>query len=194
MTAKNANSEITEWVRLHTKNLLAWAQSKVGDLQVAEDLVQDTFVAAVEHFSSFRNESHPNTWLISILNNKISEHYRAKAKRQSQSADSAETLEYFFTANGRWKDQAMPHEWEQEEHLLDNEQFLSVLQLCMDKLPESWHTCIQFKFISEKTAENICQELNISATNYWQIIHRAKLQLRHCLEQHWFRDREEERK
>lgn len=186
----NSNAEITRWVKLYTKDLLAWARRKVADIQIAEDLVQDTFVAAVEQFASFRSESQPKTWLIAILNNKISEYYRSKIKLPLLPSDSDTTLEFFFAPDGKWNESVMPLEWNEEEHLLDNKQFLKILQSCLEKLPETWHSCIEMKFIAEHNAETICQELNISTTNYWQIIHRAKLQLRHCLEHHWFRDQD----
>jgi len=49
------------------------------------------------------------------------------------------------------------------------------------------NACIRLKFLDEKKGEQICQELGLSTTNYWQLIHRAKLQLRDCLEKYWFR-------
>jgi len=56
----------------------------------------------------------------------------------------------------------------------------------MDALPGQWHTCVRMKYLLDKSGDEICQELGIATTNYWQIIHRAKLQLRRCIESNWF--------
>ena len=42
------------------------------------------------------------------------------------------------------------------------------------------------KYIEGLESDDICKELNITASNYWVLIHRAKLQLRACLEKNWF--------
>lgn len=42
------------------------------------------------------------------------------------------------------------------------------------------------RFVEELPAKEICRELGLSAANYWVIIHRGKLQLRKCLDKHWF--------
>lgn len=57
----------------------------------------------------------------------------------------------------------------------------------MQKLPLAWSSTLQLKYLNEKVGKEICQDLGISTSNYSQILHRAKLQLRHCLEHHWFK-------
>jgi RNA polymerase sigma-70 factor (ECF subfamily) len=96
--------------------------------------------------------------------------------------------ETYFDAEGSWKAEQRPVEWKADEGpLLDNTAFLETLTKCMSLLPQSWNLALQLKFLEETDSQDICQELNISATNFWQIIHRAKLQLRKCLEVHWFK-------
>ena len=91
-----------------------------------------------------------------------------------------------FDENGSWQPNHVPKDWHQEdEHLLDNEDFKKVLKDCLDALPENWNTCVKLKYIVNKSGEEICQELGIAPTNYWQIIHRAKLQLRQCIDRNW---------
>lgn len=65
------NAQLTSWVKEYTRDMLSWARHKVKDTAAAEDLVQDTFLAAAEQIDTFRNDSSPRTWLFSILNNKI---------------------------------------------------------------------------------------------------------------------------
>jgi DNA-directed RNA polymerase specialized sigma24 family protein len=72
-------------------------------------------------------------------------------------------------------------------HLLDNTEFIDVLTFCLNKLPDNWSSAIHLKYLEEKDGHKICQELGISSSNYWQILHRAKLQSRVCLEKNWIK-------
>ncbi len=177
--------DIAGWVESFSGELYSWALYKVSDPELAKDLVQDTFLAAAEKMESFRGESTPKTWLFAILNNKIIDHYRKKLK-QPVNKDN-QIFSKFFNEDKRWKTGNVQAEWHEEEsNLLDNTEFLNVLKKCLDELPDKWSACIQLKFLENKKGEEICQETGITPSNYWQIIHRSKLQLRDCLESSWF--------
>jgi len=182
--SKRKTDKIAGWVELYTKDLLSWAFHKTSDKMFAEDLVQQVFLIASEKYASFKEASTPKTWLFAILNNKIAEHYRKLSTRpQVDSLNSP-----FFNEAGNWKEGRKPQVWpdEDEGHLLDNQEFIKVWQLCIYELPELQSACIRLKFINGIESKVICQDLNISSSNYWQLLHRAKLQLRGCLEKHWF--------
>ena len=76
----NKISTIETWVYQYGDALFSWAISKTKNKELSEDLVQETYIAALKSFESFENRSQPKTWLISILNNKIIDHFR-KEKR-----------------------------------------------------------------------------------------------------------------
>lgn len=173
-------------VYLHTKDLYSWAFYKTSQAEIAEDLVQETFLAATEKLSSFKEQSSPKTWLFSILNHKIIDFYR-KRVNQTQRLDDKD-LSAYFNESMDWKPSKKPQVWnENEKNLLDNIEFQQILKKCLDFLPERWNTCVKLKYLSEKNGEDICQEIGISTTNFWQIIHRAKLKLRDCIETNWLK-------
>lgn len=182
---------ITDWVELYTDELYSWAFHKTSDKQQAEDLVQETFITAFQQFDKFRRESSPKTWLTGILNNKISFFYRQKYRRKfsertNEQFDSA-IFTIFFDENDNWKASEKPTLWHEDDaSLLDNEAFKKALDGCISSLPEKSRLAVSLKFIKQKKGDEICQELGIAATNFWQIIHRAKLMLRKCLDQKWF--------
>ena len=96
-------------------------------------------------------------------------------------------LDIFFESSERWRKDQMPQKWTDDtDNLLDNVEFQQELDNCLKKLPPSCFSAIQLKFIEEKKGNVICQELGITDTNFWQILHRAKLQMRKCLELNWF--------
>ncbi len=96
--------------------------------------------------------------------------------------------EKLFDIDGFWHKNQRPQPWEQATtDIAENEDFLIVLSDCLQKLPAPLQTAVQLKYFEEKKGEVICQELNLSPTNFWQIIHRAKLRLRKCLEINWLK-------
>ncbi len=178
----------TQWVNLFGDALYSWAFHKISDEALAQDLVQETFVAAYQNLANFKEASSPKTWLFGILKNKIIDHYRFRAKRQSISMDSFDEPTGWFDENDQWKKENRPQPWSTaDEHLLDNPEFEIILGHCLGNLPLSWSACVQLKYLGEKETEEICQHLNITASNLWQILHRAKLHLRNCLEKNWFK-------
>jgi len=181
------NNDLPDWINRHTRELFSWALHKVSDKELAADLVQDTFLAAAEKIDSFKGNSSPKTWLFSILNNKIIDHYRKKIHQHVQF--ESQHFSTFFDEDNSWKDSRKPKHWPEEEegHLLDNHEFRLILKDCLDALPENWNICVKLKYLTEKSGEEICQELDITPSNYWQIIHRAKLQLRDCIENKWYK-------
>ncbi len=193
--AASTNNNIQEWVSLYADNLFSWALHKTNDRETAQDLVQETFLAAFKSLDKFQGNSQPKTWLFAIINNKIIDYHRKKFRRNvinmsSLKVDHNNTnvLEKIFDSDGTWRKEMRPSEWkESEEHLLDNTEFKDVLQNCMEALPETWFMAIQFKYLEEKSGKEICQDLNISSSNYWQMLHRAKLQLKICIENNWFK-------
>jgi len=174
-------------VEQYAGDLYKRAFFKVSDSEMAKDLVQDTFMAAAEKISTFKGESTPKTWLFSILNNKIIDYYRAKVVRPYHY--NTQSFSNFFTEEGDWRPDKIPGHWNEDDgHLLDDAEFNATLKKCLDALPDRWSLSIKLKYLMEKESEEICQELGVSPTNFWQIMHRAKLQLRDCVENKWFKD------
>lgn len=183
---KKAPEKLSDWVSEYTDALYAWALRKTGDSHLAEDLVQDTFLAAAEGMENFEGNSSPKTWLMAILKYKIANHYRRAITRQTAHPGD-DFIQQYFTENGHWKSSARPADWQvQDASLLSDAEFNAALNHCIQHLPEAMQACIRLKFLEEKKGAEICQELGVSQTNYWQLIHRAKLQLRKCLEDNWF--------
>ncbi len=182
--------EVENWVGLYSDQLYSWALHKTSSKETAEDLVQETFLAAFHKIESFQGKSQPKTWLFSILNNKIIDYYRLSAKTTNINFSLSESTanqrsENLFTETGCWKDQEINPIWEQEQELLDNPEFNNVMHDCLEELPKKWKIAITSKYLTDKKAEEICQELEITASNYWQIVHRGKLLIKKCLEVKW---------
>lgn len=187
-TSKNT-LEPAKWVDNHADYLYNYASSRINNAETARDLVQDVFLAALEKVGSFEGRSTERTWLTSILRYKIIDIYR---KKGSDSVEIA-TLEKadsehrdFFEANGHWMDKHRPLPlWEHEVDAIRTKEFEKILERCMKKLPAVWMSVFTMKHIDEESTKIICQTLDITQSNYWMIIHRAKLNLRACLQKNW---------
>lgn len=181
---------VQKWVEDYGDRLYSWALHKTSSVETAKDLVQDTFLSALKNYDKFKQKSRPDTWLFSILNNKIIDYYRKEGNTAVQinpeETNSAENpLETLFDENGNWTPNGFEHFWEDETHLLDDPEFLKILDHCIKQLPGKGRNAVTMTYFSGVGSKYICQELNISPSNYWQIIHRAKLALKKCIEKHW---------
>jgi RNA polymerase sigma-70 factor (ECF subfamily) len=187
---ENSKSVLEQWVNQFSDELYSWAFFKTSSKEVAEDLVQDTFMAAFHKIDSFQGKSQPKTWLFSILNNKVIDYYRLSARTTKKNFRLTENSSYeisdeLFNSYGCWKSNDIKALWDQEEELLDNPDFNAIMEECMNELPQKWNLAVTSKYLTDKKTEAICQELEITVSNYWQIVHRAKLLLKKCLELKW---------
>jgi RNA polymerase sigma-70 factor (TIGR02943 family) len=184
---------IAQWAQDYAHKLYSWALHKVSDKAIAEDLVQDTFLAATESYEKFRGASSPHTWLFRILNNKIMDHYRKSFKNPELTGFHSHDEHYFsldsyFDQFGNWIKKKRPQEWQNDDQsLLDNESFRETLEMCLKNLPSPWLAVVHLKYLEEKHSKDIYHELEITPSNFWQILHRAKITLRECLDNHWFK-------
>ncbi|GAB4315871.1 MAG: sigma-70 family RNA polymerase sigma factor [Bacteroidales bacterium] len=171
----------------HADFLYNYAITRVKEHHLAEDLVQETYIAALKNIGTFEGRSRPTTWLIAILKNKIIDYIRKRVRSlNEQSLDALERADDFFTEQGKWKDAHKPGELRFDKgNPMEREEFQRVLKACLGHLKELHRLTFILKYIEGEETETICQELKITASNYWVIIHRAKLQLRECLEKNW---------
>lgn len=176
------------WVSAHADYLYAFARVRIADEEQAKDLVQETFLAALQRAPNFEGKSSERTWLTAILKNKIIDVYRKKSAVVVSSAitDAVSDQHNFFNAeDGHWNKEHQPKPIGFEDDPLHNKEFAQILKACMSKLPPLWLSVFTMKHIDEEASETICAELKVTSSNFWVIIHRAKLNLRACLQKNW---------
>ena len=173
----------------HRRYLLRVAQLQLRDPDLAEDVVQDTLLAALGAQAGFSGKSSVKTWLTGILKHKIVDAIRQKQRQPiiAASFDEETDLDEFdplFKDNGAWD--APPANWGDPENALSRQQFFDVMQFCLDKLPPNTARVFMMREVMELESDEICKELTITANNLWVILYRARMALRQCLEQNWF--------
>jgi len=190
-TSSAADTRITVnpevWVETYADSLYGYAYVRINNSSLAEELVQDTFVAALGARENFRGNSSEKTWLFSILKNKIIDQLRRKYRDKTQSLDtvSDQGLDEYFDEQGAWLNK--PGKWKDNpQERFEQSEFLSVLRDCLTFLPSRHSDAFQLREMRDFDSEEICKILGISSTNYWVVLHRARLAIRACLEKNWF--------
>lgn len=183
----------SNWVNAYSNELYGYAMDKTSKPELAEDLVQETFFSALKSMDNFKGLSSERTWLFTILKFKIADYYRKASTKYEFSNtrlghdDGNSYVDNYFDEEGSWEDNSSPKDWSIDySKTIENKELAAALNTCIEKLPNNQKQLILLKLVEEEETEKVCKELNITTTNYWVIIHRAKLQLRACLETNWF--------
>jgi len=182
-------SAATRWVDDHGECLYRYALVRVRKPEVAEDLVQETFLAAVRGYQSFGGRSSERSWLVGILKNKIVDHFR-KLGRETSFTDMEFLSDEFsekFVPIGFWNHDVGPHEWKPEpDEVMHRAEFWQVMRDCLAKLPEKIRAVFTMREMDSVPSKEICATLSITDSNLWVMLHRARMALRECLEINWF--------
>lgn len=181
-----AKSTVSDWLETFGDEVYAYAVGRVESREVADDLVQDTFLAAMKSFSQFKRDSSPKTWLIAILRNKIISHYRSRGRRQERELPlGTDGHSPPFDGRGIWA--SALGKWPQApDSGFESREFWTTLQDCLQKLPASCAEVFTLRVLDELDSQIVCKTLDITSTNMAVRLHRARLGLRECLERNWF--------
>ncbi|MCD8535608.1 MAG: sigma-70 family RNA polymerase sigma factor [Verrucomicrobia bacterium] len=189
--SKVSHADISQWVGEHGEYLFLYTMSRVRNSAAAQDLVQETFMAAFRSRHQFLVQSSPRNWLMAILKNKIYDHFR-KLSREISFSDleflKDELADHFVTGDhlhDHWTQDGGPKHWTSTESILDQNEFWEIFQMCCRKLPIKIATAFVLREVDGLESAEICNMLNVSHSNLWVMLHRARLALRLCLEVHW---------
>jgi RNA polymerase sigma-70 factor (ECF subfamily) len=175
------------WVDEHGDALFSYALSRLNNAASAEDVVQETFLAAIKAQQNFTGKSSARTWLIGILKHKIVDLIRKESREQP--IDEIETLEepseLFFDRKGHWR--VAPAEWQVHPgKVLEQKEFMGVLENCLKHLPERLRRLFVLRELEDQETDEICKVLGITPTNLWVMLYRARMRLRGCITENWF--------
>jgi RNA polymerase sigma-70 factor (ECF subfamily) len=173
------------WVNNYADQLYSYTVVRVNDTGIAEDIVQDTFLSAWKNRDGFKGESSEKNWLYAICKNKIIDHFRKKGHQIAGPAEF-DASDSFFNEEEHWTSEAGPGDWGVNYHQpIEKKEFYSILEQCKSKLQQLQQSVFVLKFMEGHDSDAICKVLNITASNYWVLMHRAKLHLRSCLTKNW---------
>jgi RNA polymerase sigma-70 factor (ECF subfamily) len=178
-----------QWLDRHGDHLYRFALARVRTLSVAEDLVQETLLAAWQARAGFAGQASERSWLTAILKRKVVDWVRRRVREravESPPEDAEEATFEPFDRTGHWK--KSPKNWgrgDPAEHL-DRAEFWATLHACLGKLPPRLHDVFVLRYLDEQSGEQVCRDLGLTPTNFWVMLHRARLRMCWCLSMNWF--------
>lgn len=175
-----------QWVDQYGDYLFRYALGRLRNPELAENAVQETFLAALKARDSFAGKSSERTWLTGILKHKILDHFRQNYREVpvTDLQSDEKTIDGFFDAAEQMK--TLPSGWLPDpKKLLETKEFWGIFEMCRDKLPKATADAFTLREIDGMDSRETCKVLEITATNLWVMLHRARLQLKQCLETNW---------
>ena len=174
-----------KWIDLYSDYLFNYTITRVNDRDIAQDLVQDTFFAGLKSMKNFKGEASERTWLVSILKRKIIDYYR-KINSNKGKAEVRVNFSEEGDEEGSWLEKRVADPFDKTaEDNIENKELGLAIHDCLSKLPEKQAEIFKMKTIIGYETEVICNEFDITASNLWVIIHRARTALASCLEDNW---------
>src|SRR5712691_12916876 len=188
------SADASLWVDEHGDYLFKYAVFRLRDSSAAEDAVQETFLAALKAYEKFEGRGSERTWLVGILKHKIADHFRRLTREAPLGQEEDEGPEHpeFFTRTDEWTNHwnadYAPSDWHSTPaELIERSDFRRVFNDCLSPLPKRTASAFTLREVDGLTSEEICEMLSITVNNLWVMLHRARLQLRNCLEMNWFK-------
>jgi RNA polymerase sigma-70 factor (TIGR02943 family) len=188
-----AATEPERWVDEHGDVLYRYALTRVRKPDIAQDLVQETMLAAMRSHEKFAGQSSVRSWLCGILKHKLCDYFR-KLGRETSFTDLeflADEYAEKFVPEGYWVHMNGPREWRPEtDEVMHRDEFWKTMRDCLAKLPERVATVFMMREMDDVSSKEICAILAISDSNLWVMLHRARMALRECLSINWFENPE----
>lgn len=180
-----ADSASDAWVEAHAEALFRYALTRLRRREDAEDAVQETLLAALNAKRDFRGDSSERTWLIGILRHKIVDRIRVTSRCETSLDDPDWNEDQWWVPGGHWRNP--PTSWSGDPAAAgEQEEFWQQVRKCFAELPERQAQVFALRNLDERSAEDICQDLGLTPTNLWVLLHRARTRLRECLAGSWF--------
>lgn len=185
MTEKG-NSSPDTWLQDHGDYLYRYAYVRLGNKAAAEDVLQDCFLAAIKGYDRFDGRVDVKYWLLGILKHKVVDHIRKASREVAVEDIEGVSREEEFRLNAFGITTTKPTPWQFDPRkAFEREEVRAALALCISKLKGTMHQVFTLRELEGWSTDDICKELNLNPNNLWVIIHRARAQLKTCLEKNW---------
>jgi len=183
-----------KWLDCHGEYLFRYAVMRVREAVVAEDLLQETLLAAIGSYHTHAGHSSERAWLVGIMKHRVIDYFRRQARNaQFQLKAEDDEIEYFENSGpwqGHWREDRAPTSWAADAgQCLESREFWETFEHCLSQLPPQMSIAFTLREIDGLTSTQICEVLNITPSNLWVLLHRGRNKLRHLLEVEWFQKR-----
>ena len=180
--------EPNAWVDQYGDYLYRYALSRLRNGEAAEEVVQQSFLAGLQHADQFAGKGSERGWLLGILKRKIIDFIRQRNRTTSLAEDDGgDPSEAIFDGKGNWQPE-LRSAIRGPLDSLEREEFWRILRGCLETLPARQADVFVLREMDELSTEVICKDLEITASNLWVLLHRARLRLATCLKSRWHQE------
>ena len=174
-----------EWLDRHGDTLYRFALSRLRDAEAAEEVVHETFVAALGARDQYSGKGSEGAWLLGICKRKVVDHVRRRSRPDAGVGGDLgpDPSEAMFDAKGNWRFDPRVLKG-RPERALEREEFWQAFRGCLQRLSQRQADAFTLRELDDLTSDEICKELEISASNLWVLLHRARLSLTGCMKSH----------
>lgn len=181
-----------ELVTAHHRALIRMAMGYVADREVAEEVVQETWMAVIQGLDRFEGRSSLRTWIFGILIHKAKDRGVREKRHVTFSdfdagdSDEATVDPSRFTQSGEWAGHwaSPPQPWDDRtpEQLLASQQAVWAMNQAIEALPLSLKDVLILRDVEGLEVKEVCGLLNITETNLYVRLHRARERVRVAVE------------
>ncbi len=182
----------TQWVDQHGDYLFRYAFSRLRDTNAAEEVVQETFLAGIRFLDRYNGRGAERAWLLGILKRKLVDYVRMRARfdRDGLTSDGSDPTSQLFDARGNWKKGGV--RFDLPDKALESQELWEVVRGCLSHLPQGQADVFILSVMENMDSDEICRELEITPSNLWVRLHRARLALARCVEARWLQENSSE--
>jgi RNA polymerase sigma-70 factor (ECF subfamily) len=182
------------WVENYHDFLFKYALSRLRDADLAEEKIQETFLAALKSRKNFRGLASEKTWLISILKRKIYDHFRRISRDRQYNWTSPMACISYDVYDSKKMHAVRSSIWVSDPlKAYEQKEFLKIITYALSELPGRLAQVFILREIIELSSQEICELMDISVCNLYVMMHRARKRMRHNLKLKWLCETENPR-
>ena len=187
---KNPKVPVTppdKWVDQYGDYLYGFAMSRLRNAELAQDCVQDTFLAGIKALDRFDGSRDIKFWLRGIMRNKIVDQIRKSVREHKVDIDSEdETLleSFWFKYSGIATTNPDPWQFNPRKYY-DNTEFWAVFEDCIETVKNPAREAFILRVLEDQSTEEVCKVMDVTPNYLWVLLHRAREQLKFALEAKW---------
>ena len=174
------------WVEAYRNSLFKYAISRLGDVDLAEEKIQETFLSALQSRKGFQGLASEKTWLISILKRKIYDHFRRIGREKQFKRTFPIECSKYEPFDRRRMLALRSRVWFSDPSMVyEQKEFLKIFKHALSELPDRTAQAFILREVIELSSQEICEFMNLSICNLYVMVHRARKRLRDYVQLKW---------
>ena len=183
-----ANEETTadpsRWVDEYGDFLYRFAMSRLRSPEAAEEVVQETFFAALKALDQYAGRGAERAWLLGILKRKVVDVIRQRSRSKTVADDGDDLSEQLFDQKGSWRSDPRVF-GPRPAAALESAEFWDAFRNCLETVPQRQADAFALRELDGKPGEEVCKDLEITPSNLWVLLYRARMRLANCMKVRW---------